>query len=335
MKAAVFRQVSEKFAIVDLPVPEPAPHEVILKVERCGICGSDLKMTENPAVAPPADAVIGHEFAGEVVAIGSAVTKFKPGDRVAAMPIVGCGTCAQCQAGSPAWCAQGMNYVAGGYAQYARAGEFGCFLLPPGLDAQDGALVEPLAVSLHGIRMAGDFTGKTVKVIGAGPIGLSALFWARHYGAARIAMVDGNADRGRMALAMGADEVHAPTPADAAPLPPEMLADIVVECVGKPGLLTAALAHVRPGGQVVSLGFSMMPEQFTTGTANRRDATIHFPMMYTIDDYQTTLDVLASGKVQPRIMVTGVVSLAELPDRFEELRNPGTQCKVMIDPWAA
>ena len=333
MKAAIFKEVGKKFEIVDLPVPEPAANEVILKVERCGICGSDLKMTENPAVAPPPNAVLGHEFAGEIVAIGSAVTRFRPGDRVAAMPIVGCDQCAACREGNPAWCEKGMNYVAGGYAQYARAGESGCFILPPGLDAQDGALMEPLAVSLHGIRMAGDYTGRSVVVIGAGPIGLSALYWARHYGAARVEMVETNKDRADMAMAMGADRVISPYDFSEG-VPAEHLADIVVECVGKPGMMAASISYARQAGRIISLGFGMLPEEFVTGLANRRDLTIHFPMMYNVDDYRTALEALASGKIGPRIMVTGTVSLDEFPDRFEELRHPGAQCKVMVDPWA-
>jgi len=212
MKAAVFQGVGQPLQIADCPDPEPGPREVVLKVGRCGICGSDLHMTEPGALTPPAGAIMGHEFAGEVVALGRDVTKLRVGDRVTAMPITGCGACAACRAGEPSWCEKGLNFLAGGYAQYARAGEDECLRLPPGLSESDGALVEPLAVGLHGARMA-DLKGAKVTVIGGGPIGLAATFWARRFGAACIEVVEPSKERGEMALGMGADRVRAPAPA--------------------------------------------------------------------------------------------------------------------------
>jgi len=334
MKAAVFQGVGQPLQIADCPDPEPGPREVVLKVGRCGICGSDLHMTEPGALTPPAGAIMGHEFAGEVVALGRDVTKLRVGDRVTAMPITGCGACAACRAGEPSWCEKGLNFLAGGYAQYARAGEDECLRLPPGLSESDGALVEPLAVGLHGARMA-DLKGAKVTVIGGGPIGLAATFWARRFGAACIEVVEPSKERGEMALGMGADRVRAPAPAAEPGLaqPGVDLADVVFECVGKPGLLTTAVSHVRPKGTIVAMGFCMTPEQFLSAGAGMREATMRFPTLYTLDDYRTTLDVLNAGNLEPRALVTEVVGFDVLPERFEALRKPSHQCKVLIDPW--
>jgi len=333
MKAAVFKAIGQPMVIEERPDPQPGAGEVVLKVHRCGICGSDLHLTEPGGHVAACDSILGHEIGGEVVALGKGVTKLRVGDRVAALPLKGCGACPACLAGEPSWCAQGLDFLAGGYAQYARAGARECLVLPAGLSFADGALVEPLAVALHGVRMAGDLNGKLVTVLGCGPIGLAAVFWARRMGARRIQVVEGNPHRAQMALAMGGDELFSPVPGhDGARRPAP--ADLVFECVGKPGLLLASLEHVAPRGTLVSLGFCMAPEQFSAAAAGAREITIKFPVLYTLDDYRTVLAALDSGAVEPRGLISGTVGLAGFPALFESLRSPGPQCKVMFDPWA-
>jgi (R,R)-butanediol dehydrogenase/meso-butanediol dehydrogenase/diacetyl reductase len=336
MKAAVFHEVGQPLQIADCPDPEPGEYEVVLKVGRCGICGSDLHMTEPGGIPPPSGSIIGHEIAGEVIALGKGVSRLKVGDLVAALPITGCGACAACLAGEPSWCVNGMRFLAGGYAQYARAGANECLLLPAGLTLADGALAEPLAVALHGVRMAPGLSGARVMVIGAGPIGLGAVYWAKRFGASHIEVVEGNAARGDMALKMGADTARPPAPpADPTGAATDLVnaPEFVFECVGKPGLLAAAVAQVRPRGTVVSLGFCMAPEQFVAAAAAMREVTLKFPVLYTLQDYRITIDALNSGAVEPRAMITDVVGFDSLPERFESMRKPGHQCKVMIDPW--
>lgn len=336
MKAAAFREIGRPLEIVEVPDPEPTASGVVLKVGRCGICGSDLHMTEAGGFPPPTGSIMGHEISGEVVALGKEVTRLKLGDRVAALPIKGCGACAACLAGEPAWCVNGLNYLAGGYAQFANAGENECLVLPGELTMADGALVEPLAVALHGVRMAPDLSGKRVTVIGAGPIGLAATYWACRYGAGRIDVIESNHARREMALAMGAHDSRAPAvAAEAIGIPTDIanLADVVFECVGKPGLLATAVSQIRPRGTLVSLGFCMAPEQITSAMACMREVTMKFPILYTLDDYRTTLDSLNAGALEPRLMVTDTIGFDTLPEAFERLRRPAHQCKVMIDPW--
>jgi (R,R)-butanediol dehydrogenase/meso-butanediol dehydrogenase/diacetyl reductase len=336
MKAAVFQEVGKPLEVTQVPAPSPGAGEVIIKVGRCGICGSDLHLTEPGGFAPAKGSIIGHEIAGEVVELGKGVDRLKLGDRVAALPLLGCGSCPACVSGEPAWCVLGLSYLGGGYAQFARASQNECLVLPGQLSISDGALVEPLAVALHGIRMTPGISGASVLVLGAGPIGLGAIFWAARYGAARIDVVEGNEARGDLARAMGAHSVRKPV-ASANPLPlgaDRMKApEFVFECVGRPGLLTEAIARVRPRGTVVSLGFCMAPENLVAAAAAIKELTLKFPVLYSVRDYQMTLDAFESGALQPRAMITDTVGFDTLPQRFESLRKPSHQCKVMIDPW--
>jgi len=335
MQAAIFRAVGQPLEVATVDDLVPGENEVVLRVGRCGICGTDLHMTEPGGLAPPTGSVMGHEISGEVVALGRGVTRLKLGTRVAALPIKGCGHCAACRAGESKWCAKGAQYIGGGFADYARAGAHDSLVLPDSLSLADGALVEPLAVALHGVKMV-DVRGAHVQVIGAGPIGLGTLFWARKAGAARIDVREGNLERQRMAHDFGADRVEPPmaTP----PLPQLLLGkvdapEVVFECVGRPGLLLNAVSQVRPRGTVLSLGACMVTEPFLALSAMRREITIKFPAIYTLKDYQDSIDALESDAVGPRAMLTGTVSLAGLPEQLENLRLPSAHCKVMVDPW--
>src|ERR1700755_1283813 len=119
MKAAVFQGVHKPLLIETVPAPEPGPHDVVVKVGRCGICGSDLHITEDPIFGVPSGVVLGHEYAGEVVAVGRDVSTIKTGDRLAAYPLASCGACGPCRSGEPAWCEVQMIIGGGGYGEYS------------------------------------------------------------------------------------------------------------------------------------------------------------------------------------------------------------------------
>ena len=203
MKAAVFHELHKPLVIESVADPRPAGAEILIRVGRCGICGSDLHMTEEPAFGIRSGAVLGHEFAGEIVELGKEVTGFKVGDHVAVAPLRGCGHCSSCLAGEPAWC-QTMMLQGGGYAEFALAADRQCRKLPLTTSLEDGALVEPLAVALHGVALSGLAAGARVLVMGAGPIGLGVAFWARRRGAAKVAVLDLTTLQSELAQTMGA-----------------------------------------------------------------------------------------------------------------------------------
>ncbi|WP_429525152.1 alcohol dehydrogenase catalytic domain-containing protein [Paraburkholderia youngii] len=253
----------------------------MLKIHRCGICGSDLHMTDGhaPHFTLPENSTLGHEFAGEVVAVGKGVEKLKIGDAVTALPFVGCGHCATCLSGKPNFCAQ-FKGAAAGFAQYAVVAERVTTRLPKTLSMEDGALIEPMAVGLHGVALAKLTPGAKVLVIGAGPVGLAATFWARRLGAGRIVATASSQRREALARHMGADEFVVPQEghdlaalaADALKGPP----DVVFECAGQKDLIAKAIHCVKPQGDVVVLGFCTVPDQFIPAVAVWKEVRIQF-----------------------------------------------------------
>lgn len=340
MRAAVFKAPGQALVIEECPDPTPAEGEVVVRVHRCGICGSDLHITEGHGYTVPEGTVLGHEFAGEVVAVGKNVDRFKVGDRAAAMPIFGCGHCASCLAGEAKWCNQ-IRYVFGGYAEYALMSAHTAVQLPNSLSSADGALVEPLAVALHGVAMAGLTPGAHVLIQGAGPIGLAALFWAKRLGAGRVDMIEGSDVRANIARQMGASSVRPPTVASSNSSDisehlgvRESQPEFVFECVGRPGLLDQSVSFVRRRGTIVSLGFCITPDSITPAFANSKELKLLFPVLYTTREFEVCIDALDGGAVEPRTMVTKTVGFSDLPDMFESLRRSPKDCKVLIDPLA-
>ena len=336
MRAAVFKGVGQLLAIEQRPDPTPGEGEVVLKVCRCGICGTDMAMSDGSGQTFELNSIIGHEFAGEVVAVGKGVETLKVGDPVAAMPFVGCGKCATCLAGRPNFCAQ-FRGMPGAFAEYTTTAERVAVKLPKTLSLADGALVEPLAVSLHGVALTGIKPGDKVLVIGAGPIGLGAVFWAKELGAGTIAVTASSRQREALAMQMGADAFVLPDNPDE--LPQAAIAalggmpDIVIEAVGKPDLIARAVNCVRPAGTVMVLGFCSRPDSFIPAIAVWKEVKLLFGMTYSLGEFEHVARVLDRGAVEARAMVTDQIGLGALPDTLEAMRHRTHQCKVLVDPW--
>jgi len=333
MRAAVCQGLKRPLLIERVPEPAPGPGEVLLAVQRCGICGSDLHMSEEPAFGIKAGDVLGHEFAGEVVELGAGVDHLRKGDRVAVVPIRSCGACASCAAGEPAWCAQ-MALEGGGYAEFARTRAAQCVVLPRTASAADGAIVEPLAVALHGIALSGLRAGDRVLVLGAGPIGLAVAFWARRHGAARVVVQDIHCHQEQRALQMGATAFVADRdePVAAAERALGGKADIVFECVGLPGLIAQAIDCTRIKGTVLILGLCTHADSFVPFAALSKELRLQTSAFFRRPEFETALNALDAGAVEPRLLVTETVALDAVPAVFEALKQRTQQCKVLIDP---
>ena len=337
MRAAVFKAVGQPLAIEQRPDPTPAEGEIVLKVARCGICGTDLAMSDGSGQTFDADSIIGHEFAGEIVAIGPKVERLRVGDRIAAMPFTGCGTCATCLAGRPNFCRH-FRGMPGAFAEYTTTAERVAVKLPSQVSLADGALIEPLAVSLHGVALAGLRPGDKVLVIGAGPIGLGAIYWARELGAGAIAVTAATRQRESLARQMGASEFVLPEAPEQ--LPQAVIAalggmpDLVIEAVGKPDMIARAVNCVRPAGTVMVLGFCARPDSFIPAIAVWKEVRLLFGMTYSLAEFEHVARVLDRGALEPRAMVTDTVALAALPGTLESMRRRTHQCKVLVDPWA-
>lgn len=331
MKAAIFSEIGRLLSVESVPDPSPAVGEVLLKVDRCGICGSDLHMTEDPFFCLPSGSILGHEYSGTVIALGLGVERLRLGDRVSVLPIASCGTCAACQVGLPSHCPE-MTIMGGGYAEMSVVHERQCVRLPSTVSAEDGALVEPLAVGLHGLNAAAMPQAAKVLVIGAGPIGLATAFWARRRGATRVAVMASSDVRKDLALKIGATDFFISQP-ESVDVVKEKLGgapDVVFECVGKPGLIEQCIEHVRPRGTVVVLGLCSGVDQFSPFSALKKEVTIKMSPYYNLHEFEVSVDVLDSGSADVAAMITDRVDLASLPAAFEALRNRTTQCKVMV-----
>ncbi|MBM5811086.1 MAG: zinc-binding dehydrogenase [Gammaproteobacteria bacterium] len=337
MKAAVFKGPGRGLVIEERPDPVPGPAEVVIRVGRVGICTSDLHMTSGHGYQYPAESVFGHEFAGEVVAVGPGVTEFQRGDRVAPLPFIGCGHCVACDAGRPQACAEVQNFVVAGYCQYSRVGVRDCVRLPAEVSDEEGALVEPLAVGLQGVRKAGLAPGARVLVMGAGPIGLACAYHARRLGAGRVAVLARSAQRAALATAVGADafiasaEVADVTTAAGQALggPPE----VIFEAAGAPGSIGMAINLAAPGATIVVLGLATEPETFLPATAVFKELRLLFSLCYERADFQQVVAAIAAGDHRVRALITDTIPLASLPERFERLRGHHSDCKVLVAPW--
>jgi (R,R)-butanediol dehydrogenase/meso-butanediol dehydrogenase/diacetyl reductase len=306
----------------------------VVEVCRCGICGSDLHLTEDAIFGVPPDVVLGHEYAGRVADVGRDVDRSLIGEHVAVFPVHGCGHCATCLAGNPTWCSK-FRFDGGGYGQYSLAEPHQLVKLPRTLSLADGALVEPMAVSLHGVKLAQPQPGARVLIVGAGPIGLAAAYWSRRLGAGRVAVTAGSTRRAGLALKLGAHEFV--DPADASPAAVEAALggppDIVYECVGKPGLIQRCIEYCRPRGSIVVLGLCTHPDTIMPFPLVVKELKIQASAFYEVRDFELAADVLDREGDAPRAMVTDLVGLDAMPAAFEALRQRSTECKVLVDPF--
>ena len=340
MRAAVFREMGKPLAIEALADPEPGPHDLILKVKNCGICGSDLHMTEPTSIMPLAlGSVMGHEFSGEVVAMGTAASGWKTGDRVAGFPYICCGETSPCRnfVFGSAMCgkgiAVGLGQSHGAYAEYVRVGASAAHRLPEIVSFREGAMVEPLAVGLHAVDMARMPRGATVLVVGAGPVGLATMLWANFLGARHVIVSERAEVRRAMAAKFGATDSIDPQ----RPLTPQVESiagkapDIIFECDGAPGLINATMMDAPRGCRIVIAGVCQQPDTIMPLMGILKELELQFVLGYRPADFDYVIAMIASDRIDVAHMITDNIDLDTLPSAFEALRTPSHQCKVMLE----
>ncbi|MCB1005668.1 MAG: alcohol dehydrogenase catalytic domain-containing protein, partial [Acidimicrobiales bacterium] len=257
MRAAVLTEPGAPLAVVDLEDPTPTAGEVLLQVDACGICGSDLK------AAPhfPVGYTMGHEFAGEVVEVGKGVTKFKPGDHLAPDVLLYCGECYWCQRHQVILC----DHLAalgqmgdGGLAEYCKVPVKMAISIPNGLSDDHAAMAEPLSVAVRAVRRGRLAPGERVAIFGGGTIGLFCLQVARAAGAGEVFVVEPLANRRALAQQLGASAVLDPTQVDVEgalrQLTRRVGPDLVLEASGSAPVMPLAIQAGRKGGRIVLVG---------------------------------------------------------------------------------
>lgn len=333
MKVAIFNGAGKPITIEERAEGELGPGDVRLSITRCGICGSDISMTSGSAFDYAAGRAIGHEFAGEVIEVGREAGGIKVGDKLAVIPSGPCGKCDICRAGRPLFCQSGTSLF-GGFGERMVVPASAGFLLPDSLSLADGALVEPMACGRRALRVARMRKGDRVLVLGAGNMALSIIYWARLQGAGRIVVASRSGKRDDIVMAMGADRTVRLGDENPAMIEEALggPADIVAECVGKPGMLQLAIEKATLGGQVLSMGMCTVPDTVIPAMNTFREVSLHFPLAYSFEDFTETIRAFDAGSVRPDDMVSATIALADLPAMIEEMRGPHSHLKVLVDP---
>jgi (R,R)-butanediol dehydrogenase/meso-butanediol dehydrogenase/diacetyl reductase len=315
-----------RFTVVDLPDPTPGPGELVLRVAGCGICGSDLKAHAHL----PAGTVMGHELCGEVVAVGAGVEGWREGQAAASLPMSSCGTCRWCLAGEPFHCHRvrpfGFGAAHGAFAELVQVDAGLSLHLPAGL-GPIGALAEPLAVGLHGVTAVGIRPGERVLVLGGGNVGASVSTWARRLGAGEVVVSDPSPTRRDAVLRVGATATH-----DPATGPPPTGFDVVVECVGAPGMVQAAVDAAGVRGRIAVVGVCEAPDTFVPVGAVLKELRVAFAVYYRLAEWTTVVDLLARGELDTDAFVRGTVGLDAVGESFDALLAGRTDGKVIVTP---
>ena len=316
------------------------PGEVRVAVAFCGICGSDLHLRHSAAV--PAGSIMGHEFSGTVSETGAAVEGFAPGDRVAVYPFAPCRECPNCLRGDFHVCVNaavtglGLGANPGGYAESVVTDASTLVRLPDGLSMEHGALVEPLAVALHGVDIGAAGAGDACAVIGAGPIGVMTALALRAKGIEDVVVVERN-ERRRERMrsygveAVGLDDVHMQVLETLG----GKLPDVVLECAGNPAAPQLAIELVRSKGIVVLLGVLEEPVEISQLVLIVKEAQMRAAFAYTRDDFDQAVRLLADGKLPADELITGTAPLERAQEMFDRLESPATDdVKILLAPGA-
>ncbi len=336
MRAALFEK-ARQLQVTERPLRALGPGELLVRVDACGICGTDVHILDGTSRSKP-PVVLGHEFAGTIDDVGPGVNRDQLGAKVAVDPNISCGRCAYCRRELVHLCtdlkALGVD-IDGGMAQYSIVPAAQAYRLPPGFPSQAAAFVEPVSCAIHGIDRAGVSAGDTVVILGAGTIGLIMLQLARMAGAARIIIVEPLEHKRAIALALNAEHVIDPSVTDPRSVIEEVTgigADVVIECAGRPETAELALTLARRGGTVEFFGLcaagATIPVEPYAVYAKELTIVGSYVNPRTFD---RSIAALHSGKVRVDAFQINTFSLASVHEALRYQRE-GLTIKSIITP---
>lgn len=337
MRAAILTEDKPRLEMAEVADAVAGPGEALLRVTGCGICGSDLHLASQLA-AP--GAVLGHEMAGVIAAVGAGVDeeRWAPGTAVVARPFGCCGECVFCRSGRADHCAQfqliGLERP-GGFAEFVTVRGDELFRVPASVSSDEQALVEPLAVVRRAFRRGQVTPDDRVAVLGAGPIGLAAVAWAVAIGVKVVVVSEPSALRRDLALQLGAAAAFDPNDGFLGAHVAEATGGgptIVFECSGRPGLIEQAIEMAAVDGRVVVVGICLQNDEFFPFWAISKELDLRFAIYYGREDFTDTLDALADHRLDASSMVTETITLEQLPARFAQLERDPDSGKVIVRP---
>jgi len=311
--------------VVSMPDPSPAPDEVVVQVGACGICGTDIHIIDGefpPTVYP---IVIGHEFGGEVVAVGKDVEGFAVGDRVGVDPTLNCGACYYCQRGMgnlcERWNAVGVGHHPGGFAEFVAVPERVVYPLPEAMSMKAAALIEPVSCVVRGFHRLQPQTGESYLIYGAGPMGLLNAQVARYNGASTVALIDINRSRLERAKQEFGFEHVATSLDELRNLAPRGF-DNVIEATGVTKVAERAIDAVKRRGKLLLFGVCPPGEKasYDAFKIYNEEITI-LGSMAVLNSYGPAIDIIAAGAIDTDRMVTDTYTLDQFPQAEAHVRS--------------
>ena len=347
MRAAVYRGSSE-ISVDEIPVPGIGPGELLIRVESCGICHTDLKKIEHDLLPPPR--VYGHETAGEIAAAGSGVNNFSVGDRVAVFHHIPCGNCFYCERKFYAQCpvykkvgvTAGFEPAGGGFGQYVRVMDWiaarGVVKIPDGVSYEVASFVEPVNTCVKAVHMADPEPGDTVLIQGQGPIGLLFTMLMKLRGV-RTAVTDTIETRLALSRKFGASEAWNPFEVDVAERMKALTsgrgADLVVAATSAPGLVEEAMRASRPGAKILLFAQTSHKERLDLSGADVcvGERTIFGSYSASIDLQEESARLVFSGELPVEQLLSHRVGLGEVQQGFALALHPDAQSlKIIVQP---
>ncbi|MDX2156853.1 MAG: zinc-binding dehydrogenase [Hyphomicrobiaceae bacterium] len=359
MRAAIFRQGN--IVVDELPEPRPGRGQVLARTLACGICGTDLharlhapRMVEMSRYVPwrqpmdlTRDVVFGHEFCCEILELGPGCRgRFNPGTRVVSVPrLIVDGRM------------EGIGYSnsnVGAYAERMLLSEDLLIEVPPHVSSELASLTEPLSIGIHAVEKAALAGDEVPLVIGCGPIGLAVIAALSQRGIGPIIAADYSAGRRALARRIGADVVVDPAQTspyktwdEHAALSPEAIAlrpttlnpavprkpAVIFECVGVPGVIQSVIEGAPQAARVVVVGVCMETDRQEPMFACFKELSMQYVLGCTPDEFASSLDMIAGGRIDAGALITGKVGLDGVAGAFDELASPQRHTKIVIEPW--
>jgi 2-desacetyl-2-hydroxyethyl bacteriochlorophyllide A dehydrogenase len=338
MRAAVLREGRMVYRD-DLPEPVPESGQVLVAVQSCGICGSDLHFAAHGAevlslsgqmadtlgggmnIDLKHDIFMGHEFSAEVLEAGPDTETFPAGTLVTSIPVLISGSHIEPIVYS--------NKTLGGYAERMLLSAPLLLRIPNGLDHRYAALTEPMAVGLHAVNKSGVQPGETALVVGCGPIGIAVIAALRNRGVESIVAADFSPKRRELATAMGAHQTLDPaqgSPFDA------VSPTVVFEAVGVPGIIDDVMRRAGHGTRLVVVGVCMQPDTMHPFFAIAKEINVQFVLAYDPTEFAESLRAIAEGDIDVAPVITGDVGLEDVGAAFDDLADPERHCKILVTP---